>query len=86
MSKYLTCPVCERGVMLILKWRGIYLCTPCKDKFEKIEKIIKVGQVLEGPRLESVLRYFGDSELEEIENSETVHLEKIKKRRRKRKA
>ena len=80
----LTCPVCEIGVRLILKWRGIYLCTPCKCKFEKIEKMIEVGQVLSGRRLNSVLRYFGESELEKIEDSETVHIDKIKKRRRKR--
>lgn len=80
----LLCPVCEKGVRLILKWRGIYLCTPCKNKFEKIEKIISIGQVLEGPRLASVLRYFGEEELEKIEESDTVHLDKIKKRRRKR--
>ena len=83
MNKFLPCPVCEKGVMMILKWRGIYLCTPCRNKFEKIEKIIMVGQVLEGPRLDAVLSYFGKDELEEIEKSETVHIKKTKKRRRK---
>jgi hypothetical protein len=79
---WLTCPVCDRGVISISRWRGIYLCEQCMKKFEKIERIISNGQVLEGPALHSVLKHFGQEEVEVIRESDTVKSSEIKKKRK----
>jgi hypothetical protein len=66
----LHCPVCEHWVTIIEKWRGLYLCTPCRKKYEKIESLIRDGQVLDHQSLQSILRYFGNGEMHNIKESE----------------
>ena len=77
------CPVCERMCAHIKKWRGIYICSPCSNKFEKIEKIIKEGQILNGKKLETILREFGPEEMEEIKKASNILVKKRGKRGRK---
>jgi len=70
------CPVCERGVSHLEKWRGIYVCVPDIKKFEKIEAILKSGQYLNSEQLNEVLIEFGDKELKSIEESKIVIIKK----------
>ena len=77
-----TCPVCERMVRKIEKWRHIYICVPCLDKFEKIEEILKSGQFLDEAHLREIVNQFGKTELDKIKNSESVHIRKKRGRRR----
>jgi acetyl-CoA carboxylase beta subunit len=72
MIDQLCCPICVHRVYLLEKWKGIYLCTPCRKKYEKIEAIIREGQVLDHQSLNSILRYFGPDEMAKIEESTTV--------------
>jgi len=76
------CPVCERMVSKIEKWRNIYICVPCIDKFEKIEGLLKDGQYLDQIKLDEVLREFGENELQKIKDSESVHIRKKRGRKR----
>jgi hypothetical protein len=69
MGDPLFCPVCEKVVYSISRWRGLYLCTPCFKKYEKIEALIQHGQVLAGPKLQAVLKFFGEEELANIKNA-----------------
>lgn len=66
MIDKLQCPVCEKVVYSISRWRGLYICTPCIKKYEKIELLIKNGQVLQGPQLQAVLSFFGSEEIKQI--------------------
>lgn len=70
------CPVCQRCISHITRWRGIYICTPCSSKFEKIESILKNGQYLNFDQLGEVLAEFGEKELKDIESSKIVIIKK----------
>jgi len=83
MSSRIECPVCDRLTSVIRKWRGLYICTPCISKFEKIEKAIADGQVLDTRKLETILHYFGDKELREIEASATIIVKEKKGKKKK---
>lgn len=68
----LSCPVCIRQVSCIEKWRGIYLCTPCRKKYEKIEFLIKNGQVLNTAAIRSIIVQFGQEEVKEIKKAKNL--------------
>lgn len=76
------CPVCQRQTSNIERWRGYYLCAPCANKYEKIDEMIKNGQVLTPSQLDDILSTFGKEELEVIKNSKTVRLTQRKGRKR----